>query len=556
MNTTKNIRLFLAFKKIVTSNIFIAFGFALILSALDEYFLSGLQFYQLARFSGPVHPALSAIFYATTAVSFGLLAAFLYSSSLAPSWLKILSFVFFAAALLIQYSFQHLLGRYIVANDIQMGINSDLTTWLSAASLYFQWKPLIPILLFGTFLFLYRRKSRLIESSGVFSTLIFLIVMMSWIPVEKYSTQKAGEAINYGSPTTQFIASIRDYIYLRLSRPLREKYEWVGNPDTPKNNIVLIIDESVRADHLSVNGYRRATTPYLAQLSLDESLFHNWGDAVAGATCSELSNHLILTGLEVEGGNYQKTRQYLTVFQYAKAFGYVTYYFDSQSTLFWNGLSDSDRVYIDHIYPMNKLGNEGMYRDFVAADMTRDIVRSGTGNFIVINKYGVHFRYENDYPENQKVWQSTPSSTHPDPWLENLIDSYDNALLFNVDGFMRRLIPDLDRFRETTERTVYIYTSDHGQSLLENGAQSLHCGKTKPEARVPLIIIGKLGKPVDNSYRASHSNILPTILDLMAVPDHLRAHPYNVSLLSATKEQSQERFYFNGQTNEVFKYDE
>ena len=64
----------------------------------------------------------------------------------------------------------------------------------------------------------------------------------------------------------------------------------------PKNNIVLVIDESIRGDHLSVNGYKRETTPFLDALSQEDS-FYNWGLAVAGATCSHPSNSLILTGV-------------------------------------------------------------------------------------------------------------------------------------------------------------------------------------------------------------------------------------------------------------------
>ena len=60
---------------------------------------------------------------------------------------------------------------------------------------------------------------------------------------------------------------------------------------------MLIIDESIRPDHLSLNGYKRATTPYLEELARQPGLVHNWGAAASGATCSQLSNALMITGV-------------------------------------------------------------------------------------------------------------------------------------------------------------------------------------------------------------------------------------------------------------------
>jgi hypothetical protein len=62
---------------------------------------------------------------------------------------------------------------------------------------------------------------------------------------------------------------------------------------------------------------------------------------------------------------------------------------------------------------------------------------------------------------------------------------------------------------------------------------------------VPLIVIGRLPYPVDTAYRASHSNILPTFLDLMSMPAEAYMYDYNLSLLKATANDSVDRLFFD-----------
>ena len=113
------------------------------------------------------------------------------------------------------------------------------------------------------------------------------------------------------------------------------------------------------------------------------------------------------------------------------------------------------------------------------------------------------------------------------------------------------------------KNTIFVYTSDHGQSLRENGSTVSHCSTTKPEATVPLIIVSapeNLTK-VDTEFKASHSNIFATLLDLIAFPESERKHQYTKSLFLATGADSQPRYYFSGDLHGVgqggkFLYDQ
>ena len=115
---------------------------------------------------------------------------------------------------------------------------------------------------------------------------------------------------------------------------------------TPTRNIVFVVDESVRSDHLSVNGYPRDTTPYLDELAR-RGLVYNWGESASGGTYSLSSNNLLLTGLTDLPSTDHRLQKVPGIFQYAKAMGYTTYYLDDSLGTFWNGTYDDLRS-IDH----------------------------------------------------------------------------------------------------------------------------------------------------------------------------------------------------------------
>ncbi len=183
------------------------------------------------------------------------------------------------------------------------------------------------------------------------------------------------------------------------------------------------------------------------------------------------------------------------------------------------------------------------------ARQVREIVGKTTGNFIWINKFGVHKPYEDSYPSSEKIWlpitegegRASLYTINRDPEL--LKNNYDNAIKFNLQSFFVTLLD-----AGLAKDTFYVYTSDHGQTLSENGEIASHCSNTKNEAIVPLFIISdpKIIPKVDVNYKASHSNIFATLLDLMNFPNSERKYAYTLSLFKAKATDSQPRFYFAG----------
>lgn len=474
-------------------------------------------------------------FYFSSLISFFMCFSFFWLMLRTTQKLQSIYFVLFLVAVAIQYGFWKAVQRFLLVVELNLATVTPMDIWTGAAILYFDWRFIFPVLFLLWLIRLFSNPLNLKMKTGLLygTSWIFLVVSVNF----GYSYF----AINpeQGTSFTSFYQTVARFAAETMFAPGRDQIA-VSIETIPQNNIVLIIDESIRGDHLSINGYPRETVPYLSKIARETSFIHNWGLATAGATCSFQSNSLILTGVMPSKNSFNLVYKYPTLFQYAKMMNYKTYYLDAQTNTLWNGLTNQDIKYIDEWYMSKDIGS-GIYIDFQAAEMIRKIVSESTGNFVVLNKRGVHFLYENSYPASESIWGPIPDDYKQQPGL--VTNAYDNGVRFNVNTFFERLLPNLEN---AFENTIYIYTSDHGETLFEDGATTLHCSNTWQEATVPLIILGYLEDAGDTTYKASHANIFATILDLMDVPIEARPYLYAPSLLHVNSSQNEERYFYSG----------
>lgn len=229
---------------------------------------------------------------------------------------------------------------------------------------------------------------------------------------------------------------------------------------------VLIINESVTRNHMSLYGYPRNTTPGLSSMS--EQLF------VLRDACSSHDNTLealkhMLTFTTDVGQELVNTPNLI---QLMKAAGFTTYWLSNQQSV---SLGDSYISFIaksaDHkIFVNHRRLNEGVSLDEKLLGPLAEVLKSDAEKkFIVIHMIGAHAGYDLRYPrsyaffDGEKVDPMVSGKTLSSVFSMKKYNEYDNAILYN-DYVSIRVMKELDLDMPVTA----FYLSDHGEAIDEH----------------------------------------------------------------------------------------
>ena len=453
-----------------------------------------------------------------------------FTVALASRWrYKAIYIVVFGLAVFVEYGYAKALGRFTNFYDIVSAFSATPQQTLDSIYSYVSLAAVLPLAAF-TGLCVAIRKG---DKQFGFGRLSFVCLFLFGFYIHfYYVNQLFFDRIFVSNSFGSFCQTNVDYFMLnpfgRLFGQKRERIKSQASADEhPANNLILVFDESMRGDHLSLNGYSRPTTPYLESLA-HQGMLLNWGIAVSASTISHPSYNAMITGASpemLEKLNYTEINSLPTIFQYAKAMNYRTHLIDGQMKEYWGGNSD-DLNYVDSFISMIEIGGADRIEDWEKgtkitnddiknnalkqwdidakiAAMVNQIFSESTGNFIFVYKRGAHFPYEKNYPESAARW--TPIYHFKDQYevpsadqYQSIVNSYDNALLYNIDDFFKRLSPD---YSNLPNNTVIIYTGDHGESFFVDGKAG-HGGTTREEAMVPLFILGLKDRNADVGFQS------------------------------------------------------
>lgn len=292
-----------------------------------------------------------------------------------------------------------------------------------------------------------------------------------------------------------------------------------------KPHVVLIVDESVRGDYLDIN-FDRNISPKLLS---NRHRIANFGYATSSTNCSAGSNLIFRMG--GNPGNLQESLQrnpYL--WSYAKHAGYKTVLIEAQAEKGQN----NNRMSLQEVNTIDEFiyakGDSRRARDLQAAKIVREKLESDTPSLIYVVKYGLHFPYDDAYEPEEAVFRPHMNEKHiATEFVESvnrenkrlMINSYKNAISLSADRFFEALF-----FDNMFDNSVLIYTSDHGQNLLDNAVELTHCTTDNPiayEALVPLFAvtdhplwIKKFQEGATrNLNKTSQFHVFPTLLNIL-----------------------------------------
>ncbi len=223
--------------------------------------------------------------------------------------------------------------------------------------------------------------------------------------------------------------------------------------------VVFVLGETVRADHLSINGYKRNTTPNLffhqKQIISFKNLFTS--NSYTGASVPQ-----ILTNKRLN----DTINQFISVFSVANNAEFKTIWIGNQTlekSFYPIVKTNQQTVLIDKyksVFSFNKKLDEEML------PVLDSVLNTSSRQLITVHMIGSHWWYENRYSSEFKKYTPVIASKHiPSLSSTQIINSYDNTIVY-LDYFLDEII---QRLEERKSPSVLFYVSDHGEFLGENG---------------------------------------------------------------------------------------
>jgi len=224
-------------------------------------------------------------------------------------------------------------------------------------------------------------------------------------------------------------------------------------------NLVFILGESLRPDHLGFNGYERNTTPYLSKEDIISFPY-----IYSEETYTNASLPRILTRADSIRPDYgYSERSFIDIF---KSCSYHTSWLANQEpaksyVYFMNECDTLIFVNTDKSpYVFDKWTDESLLAPF------KSVLHATERNkLIIMHTIGSHWYYNSHFTEEFQQFNPTVKSRIVSSnTKEEMINSYDNTILF-TDYFIFRVIEEL-----RDKNAIIIYLSDHGEALGEDGA--------------------------------------------------------------------------------------
>ena len=450
--------------------------------------------------------------------------------------------------------------------DLSFFLIVSLSVWL--ISRLSQRIPSIQVLVFLlTFLTIYdwlALTNRLYHRACLIMALGVAVAFTRWI------AKREASSVTFWKKSTPWLAAVFLLTLLAIQggKWAHEKIAVARLPAAPQSapNVLVIVLDTLRADHLSSYGYSRPTSPEIDRIASQGVLFEN---AIAPCSWSLPSHASLLTGrapsehgmqnvqampwpgwgekslsgyprlgevLRHRGyrtGAFSANRIYFTRnVGLGRGFIHFEDYFDSVGDSFVRTLYGREfaRLYL------NRSENSKVTRAlrYLGLESWLDKDSEGSGDFG--GAYGVRKRASAvnqelmqwidrdrqhpffaflNYLDVHYFYGGPPGYPKPDWDRGTTVDEYDAGLKY-VDDYIGRLLRELER-REA-RNTIVVITSDHGESLGAHGPSYHGAALYRELIQVPLIISypQQIPKGLRVAVPVSITGIPGTVMDLLA----------------------------------------
>jgi arylsulfatase A-like enzyme len=279
-------------------------------------------------------------------------------------------------------------------------------------------------------------------------------------------------------------------------------------------NVILIVVDALRPDHMGIYGYARDTTPQLARLqraglvrlappmrAVCASSFCGLLGIAASRYVHQFSERPITLQEVLRRHGYRVHLMlggdHTTFYGLKQSYGAVDSYFDGRSNGVIRYIND-DRTLLDHL------------AGFPAWD--------GRPVMLQFHLMSAHLLGRRD-PAVARYSPAVPYAVLPGRDRESALNYYDNGVL-QADATIAALLETLGR-KGYLKNTVVAITADHGELLGEHGLYQ-HANSVYEEVlRVPLLLLSYGYRPsrqLEPRRLASQIDLAPTLLAELGLP--------------------------------------
>lgn len=308
-------------------------------------------------------------------------------------------------------------------------------------------------------------------------------------------------------------------------------------------NVILIVVDTLRADHVGCYGYERDTTVNIDKLAREGILFKN---AISAAPWTLPSIATILASqypcvLGIRDRPVVIDERYRLLSEVLKLYSYRTYGVFSHALLSPRlGFGRGFDVYDNQTSPFRREGTSSPGVHQSALSFLREV--GGQPFFLFLHYFDPHYNYVlhnkyNYYPSYNGIVRSN----HPilDLWrmrqnlsaddMRYLVSLYDSEIAF-TDEYIGKLLAGLKK-QGLYDNSIIIVTSDHGEEFMERGWIG-HCTTLYQELlHVPLIMkLPELNVRIVESL-VGLIDVMPTVLQYLGykIPDGVEGKALDLS---------------------------
>lgn len=287
-----------------------------------------------------------------------------------------------------------------------------------------------------------------------------------------------------------------------------------------RRNVILIVGDALRADHMGVYGYSRSTTPFLAKRAAKHNFIAvpNMRSVCAESSCG-------LLGLASSRPVHAMVNQPFTLHEVLRLHGYkVRMILSGDHTNFYGlkeayGTVDSYSDGTDQT--ARYINDDLLLLDRVDALPAFNGLQGEMLQFHMMSTHGLGMRHAqaDKFSPYVNYYRWPKAGIPPSPSeIQKGINYYDNGMV-QFDQIVERLLVTLES-KGYLDNAVVVITGDHGEGLGEHGRFSHAHQVFESSLGIPMIVIrhGYKGASLGYPRISSQIDIAPTILTELGIP--------------------------------------